>query len=76
MFKVVATICLGVFLAGYATSRVKAETAAYYPATRAFFDGNDIHSWCQRDKSAAQAYTAGLWDLTVRSAFIIRPSEA
>jgi Rap1a immunity proteins len=37
----------------------------------AFLDGNEVHSWCQNDKSLAQAYTAGLWDLSSRAVLLL-----
>jgi hypothetical protein len=70
MIKVVATICLGLFLANYAVGRAKSEMADMADQN-SFFSGNDIHSWCQSDKSMAQTYTAGLWDGTVRSAVVL-----
>jgi hypothetical protein len=36
-----------------------------------FFNGDDVYSWCQDNKSMAQAYTAGLWDLTARAVLLL-----
>jgi Rap1a immunity proteins len=36
-----------------------------------FLSGNDLHSLCQGNKAIAQGYTAGLWDGTVRSVFVV-----
>ena len=61
-------LCISVLTAGVASA------ASYeFPGPGgSFLDGNDLHLWCQSNKSLAQAYTAGLWDLSVRSAFIIK----
>jgi len=74
MLGIVARICLGCCLAIFATSRAKPETTDL-PGQDVFFTGNDVHSWCQRDKSMAIGYTAGLWDGTVRCAFILKTSQ-
>jgi Rap1a immunity proteins len=37
----------------------------------AFFEGNEVYSWCQTNKSMAQMYTAGLWDLTARAVLLL-----
>jgi len=41
------------------------------PEKRAFFTGNDVHSWCQRNRSIAQGYTAGVWDQSARTWFVL-----
>jgi len=68
MFRVVAAICLGLFLASYAAGRAKSQDL---PDRRAFFSGNKVHSWCQRDRLMAQAYSTGQWDANIRSAFVV-----
>jgi Rap1a immunity proteins len=73
MLKIAATICLGFLLTSYAVGRARSEPADL-AGQNVFFTGNDIHSWCQHDKSMAEAYTAGLWDGTVRSAFVLDSS--
>ena len=40
-----------------------------------FFSGNDVYSWCQGDKLHAQAYTAGLFDFSIRSRFILETMQ-
>jgi hypothetical protein len=37
----------------------------------AFFSGNDVYSWCQRDKSLALGYVAGLWDEALHGSFVL-----
>jgi hypothetical protein len=37
----------------------------------AFFSGNDVHQWCQRDKAMAQSYVAGLYDIPAHGATAI-----
>jgi hypothetical protein len=66
MRKVVATICLGFFLVNNAAGEMSDMAGQ-----AVFFSGNDVHSWCREDRPMALAYTAGLWDATVRSAFVI-----
>lgn len=44
--------------------------AAEVPST-AFFSGNDVHQWCQRDKPMAQSYVAGLYDMAAHGATAI-----
>ena len=44
--------------------------AAEVPPT-AFFSGNDVHHWCQRDKPMAQSYVAGLYDMAAHGATAI-----
>ena len=36
-----------------------------------FFNGDDVYGWCQGNKSMAQAYTAGLWDLSARAVLLL-----
>jgi Rap1a immunity proteins len=38
---------------------------------RAFFTGNDVHSWCQRNRPMAQGYTAGVWDHSARTWLVL-----
>ena len=35
------------------------------------YERNDVYSWCQHVRPMALAYTAGLWDHSARSAFIL-----
>ena len=67
------TICLVLCISASAVGPASAaSTYELSGPAGAFLDGNDVHSWCQGNKSLAQAYTAGLWDLSVRSVFIIQ----
>jgi Rap1a immunity proteins len=41
-----------------------------------FLYGNDVYSWCQDNKSMAQAYTAGLWDLSARAVLLLDSTKS
>jgi hypothetical protein len=75
--KATAVVCLVIC---FSVGDARAGSTYDVPGpANGFFDGNDVHSWCQSNKSMAQAYTAGLWDLSSRGVHIAsdaRPSEA
>lgn len=51
---------------GLASSAHTAEVPSH-----AFFSGNDVYQWCQRDKAMAQSYVAGLYDMAAHGAAVI-----
>jgi len=72
IIKSISKICLGVFISLSASDLATSGSTYELPGpAKAFFSGNDIHSWCQSNRPLAQSYTAGLWDLSSRSVLII-----
>jgi hypothetical protein len=66
-----AVLCFVLCLSAFVVSAARSYTQYDLPGPgMSFLDGNEVHSWCQNDKSMAQAYTAGLWDLSARAAVI------
>ena len=64
-YKSHAVVCSGFCFLVCVTSGARSGSTYELPGpSTAFFRGNDLHSWCQRDKSWAMAYTAGMWDLS------------
>ena len=72
MFKSFATIILGFCVSLFMTDQAMPASTYDLPGPAvAFMRGNDVYSWCQRVRPMALAYTAGLWDHSARSAFIV-----
>lgn len=38
---------------------------------KTFFSGNDVHQWCQHDKTMAQGYVGGMYDMAAHGAAAI-----
>jgi len=47
------------------------QTQVLHGNDSVFFTGNDVYSWCQNNRSAAEAYTAGLADGAAHSSLVI-----
>jgi len=67
-----AVLCFVLCLSASVVSGARSGTSYDLPGPgMSFLDGNEVYSWCQNDKSLAQAYTAGLWDLSERAVFFL-----
>ena len=38
---------------------------------KSFFSGNDVYQWCQTDKTLAQGYVVGMYDMAAHAAYSI-----
>jgi hypothetical protein len=38
---------------------------------KSFFNGNDVYQWCQTDKTLAQGYVVGVYDMAAHAAYSI-----
>jgi hypothetical protein len=57
-------LALSFAILGVVPSASAQEWAQEKPA---FFNGNDVHSWCQSNSLLVLGYTAGLWDQSART---------
>ena len=72
MFKSITTISLISCVSLFVTDQAMPASTYEIPGpAHAFMGGNDVHSWCQRARPMALAYTAGLWDFSARSVSLL-----
>jgi hypothetical protein len=60
-------LALSLALFGVTASTTKSGAQEWEQAKLGFFNGNDVHSWCQSDSLMALGYTAGVWDQSART---------
>jgi hypothetical protein len=73
IIKIITVICAGFCISVSVISLATSASTYDLPGpANAFFRGNDVHSWCQNNRSMALAYTAGLWDLSSWSVLIVQ----
>jgi hypothetical protein len=72
MFKSIIAMGLGFCVSVLVTDLAKPASTYDLPGPAdAFMMGNHVHSWCQRARPMALAYTAGLWDLSSRTVLLV-----
>ena len=56
-------LCITLGSAAYEERAIATEM----PEKHGIFTGNDVYSWCKNTRPLAQAYAAGMWDVTART---------